>query len=69
MGEWVVEKVEESEAVRTSYCKGGFGWVGGWVGGWGLPDGVGVDSDVGRRNFKRDVYLPIPCFVRSGFDL
>ena len=43
VGRWVVEllvslslwsrKVEEIEAVLTSYCEVGVGWVGGWLGG------------------------------------
>ena len=34
VGRWVggwVRKIEENEAVVTSYCEL---WVGGWVGGW-----------------------------------
>ena len=30
----MVEKIEESKAVRRSYCELGVGCVGGWVGGW-----------------------------------
>ena len=36
VGGWVVEKIEETQAVGMSYCGLGLGgWVGGWVGGRG----------------------------------
>ena len=36
MGRWVVEKVEEDEAVGMSYWAR-YGLAGGWAGGWVNP--------------------------------